>query len=294
MKPLPFFLLLLMTTNCISQDASFALADQNQVFNNPAFTGTAGSFRVGNTFRNKWPNISGTYITNSAYTDQYFGKYGGGGLSYTYDQYHYHTRNTVSLSYSYGFKIGDTCHLQLGIAPSVMQNTTSSIIMGPSTNNSNDLDRNFNLVAGALFYNHLFFAGYALHNINQPKVPSSWGFPAEGTNLALRHSVQLGAYKKIGENLRVNLFSSAHFQDYFNSFSQVLQVKAKHILVGVGYQTNNTVLSRLGIVYDHFRILYGYDVTISQLSNTSIGSHEFALQLLLDFNKNSNPNPISY
>ena len=131
-----------------------------------------------------------------------------------------------------------------------------------------------------------------MHNINRPAVLPYSNLPFADYYLPFRHSVQLGLYGKIG-NVKINLFGSAEFQDSFYQLAQVLQVKAKHLLVGIGYQTNNTLLSRLGIVYDHFRIIYGYDITISQLSNASSGSHEFALQVLLNF-KQTNPNPISY
>jgi len=313
MKFTCFLVLFLFSIGLIAQENPiFTLGDQNQVYNNPAFTGTANSFRLGHSYRNTWPALSGNFISNCTYVDQYLGKYGGGGISYTSDKYGYYLKKAITLSYSYGFNIGSTSTLQLGIAPSIIHSSNTYYSYTFAINSptvfldSNAFGRNFNLSAGAVFYNHLFFVGYALHNINQPVVVPYYDVSSKEYHLPFRHSLQAGLYGRIGKNIQINLLGSAHlltgnsligstqWQDHFYQVSQLIQVKTKHLLVGAGYKTKNTFLTRLGIVYDHFRIIYGYDVSISKLSNASAGSHEFTLQVLLNFNKNSNPNPITY
>ena len=295
-----FLLLFLFPIILYSQEHSlFSLSDQNLVYSNPAFTGTANNFRAGNSFRNILANISGNQISNTVYADQYFGKFGAGGIAYSHSNYIRYSINTLSLSYAYRIKIGDTSHLQFGLAPSFSANEASYSYFNNFFNNGSppvvykSFGENFNFSGGVLFYNHLFFAGYALHNINQPSVPSYLSHENE-YNLPLRHSVQFGLYWKVNDAIKINLFGNCHFQKDFQSISQVIQVKVKHLLAGFGYQTNNNFLSRFGIVYNHFRLVYGYDIIMSNLSILGSGSHEINLQVLLDFNKKSNPYAITY
>ncbi len=118
MRILPFLTALLITSCLSAQDPIFSLVDQNQVYNNPAFTGTGNNFRAGISFRNQWPAISGSYVTTNLYADQYLGKAGGLGISFINDSGGRGTliNNLLQLSYSYGVKIGNLNKLYIGMA----------------------------------------------------------------------------------------------------------------------------------------------------------------------------------
>ena len=302
MKLFTLFSIFILSLNLIAQDPVFSLGDQNQLYNNPAFSGTANNFRFGNSYRNQWPSLSGSYITNNVYADQYLGKFGGAGISYTLDKAgQAFTSNSVSFSYSYGIKIGDTSRLQFGISPGIIQESidinklTFGDMINPrtgfvytSTPIANESITKFNFSAGLLFYNHQFYAGYALHHINR----ANMSFYDTEQKLDIRHSVQLGLYGHFGKDGLINVFANAHFQGSSYNISSILQIQTHHILTGIGYRTGDAILARLGVVFKNFKIIYGYDATVSKLS--SIGSHEIALQILLNINKNTNPLSIAY
>ncbi len=298
MKHYIFLPLFFLSISLTAQDPVFSLGDQNQMYNNPAFTGTANKFRFNNSYRIQWPNLSSEYITNSTSADMIFNKIGGIGLSYTHDLAgDIISTGTLSLHYSYGIKINEDTKMRFGISGGWLKKKIdwSKLTFGdmidpqqgfiystqelPRTDKINRLD----FSSGLLFMHKNFYFGYAAHHINQPNV----GFFSD-SRLPLRHSLQTGANIAVG-SWNLNLLSLAHVQDGFHNITGIAQAQIKHLIFGGGYNFNNSVLGRMGLAYDHFRLLYGYDHTISKFGSASGGSHEITLQILLHKEDHKNP-----
>lgn len=302
MKSLLLLPILLLTLNSTAQDPSFSLPNENLTYINPAFTGTAENFRVGGSYRNQWPNLSGNYITTNLHADQHLGKFGGVGLTYIHDLAGgtFKTDN-IYLDYAYKVNLGENGVLSFGLEAGVIQKTidwekvTFGTNINPNTGfvystspvNYKSSVMNFDVGSGVLYYNKHIFGGYAAHHLNQPNVSLIEGGESR---LPILHNVYLGGKFNIG-NVSIIPQLDLKRQGDFQNYTSWLMAKYKFASLGVGYRDKDSFLYMLGLNFEKFRINYAYDFTVSKLSVATGGSHEIAFQLLLKTLKKPNDRP---
>jgi type IX secretion system PorP/SprF family membrane protein len=308
-------LLILVSAEVKSQDFQFSQFYNVPLYMNPAFAGSLHKTRVSFHQRLQWPKLDARYTTSVLSADKYFPAYksgagfiimqdyqGGGQLSSTEVQLLYSYE--LVLNRKFTFRPG----LQLGFAsrhidyselrfPSQYNNT--GMVSGQDPANVGKSVKLYSDVsAGGVLYSKAFWAGFAVHHINNPnqsflgagsisKLPAQFSL-VSGYKVVLYHRVSMHDDKK---EVSVTPTFQYKWQGQSDQLDIGLYGAANEFLVGVWYrgipikhytdssgnkyQNNESVIAFVGWKGESIRIGYSYDFTISRLARARTGgAHE--------------------
>lgn len=270
----------------------------SSMYLNPGFAGTSGVSRVQGQYRNQWPNISGTYVTSFLSYDQFIKAMSGGvGVSYLRDVSGQGTfkQDRIDLTYNYssgghqqgqvnkmglcfGFNAG---YVQRRIDWSKVTFGTPGIPIGANKESISYPD----FSAGVLFYKRDLHAGAAVWHLTEPED----GF-ASGSVLPMKYVAHCGVNIGNSDSLKgFSLTPSVLYmqQENFRSFMVQCAANYSYCTIGIGYRTDDAIITSLGFRTKLLRIAYTYDLTISDLGTATAGSHEISLSFM--FNHKNKP-----
>ena len=281
-----------------AQDPTFTQFYANPLNLNPAFAGSNKCPRISMNYRNEWPNLSGNYVTYSASYDKYVKNIKGGiGLLATYDQ---QGRGTISTSmlgliYSYHLKVNRKFTLLFGARAAYYQKTldvtklTFGDMIDPRKGfiyNTGDILQNanrqfFNASIGALGFSKNFYAGIAIHHINQPNESMiTNGSSPQKMRITSHAGAIITLVKGVRGTKSTTLMPNIIFQ-YQQGFMEMnigTYVKHGNLTFGTWFRNKDAFILSLGIQTKTFRVGYSYDITVSKLNNgISFGSHEVSM-----------------
>jgi type IX secretion system PorP/SprF family membrane protein len=290
-------LTLISSTDAHAQDPEFSQFYANPLYLNPAFAGSNRCPRVGLSYRNQWPGISGTYITSSASFDQHVDAMNGGlGLLFTSDQAASTLKsNRISGIYSYQLKVTRKFSLRIGAEATFFQKSVdwSKLKFGDMIDErrgfvyqTGDLPRGGNISgldfsAGIIGFSEVFFFGLSAHHLTQPEESVILGaspLPMKITGHAGAVIPMAGGASKYTAN-DVTLSPNIMFrsQGAFTQLNMGLYVKKGPLVFGAWYRNKDAFIVLMGIQTDVLKIGYSYDVTVSKLSTASGGAHEVTM-----------------
>ena len=300
--------LIILFTGCITfvseninaQDPEFTQFYANPLYLNPAFAGTHRCPRVTMNYRNQWPALSGTFVTNSFSYDQHLDAiYGGLGLLVVSDKAGKGTLNTTRIGamYSYQLKVNRKFSVRVGAEATYFMRSLdwTKLTFGdmidprrgfvyqtgdqPVGGNVNGVD----ISAGILGFSESFFIGIAGHHLNTPNESVIAG----NSPIPLKITGHAGAVIPLGNSRyteTATLSPNILFRQQagFQQLNMGLYVKKENITGGVWYRNKDAFILTLGFQTDIVKFGYSYDVTISKLTNATAGSHEISFQLNFD------------
>lgn len=281
-----------------AQDPTFTQFYANPLYLNPAFAGSNKCPRISLNYRNEWPNLSGNYITYSTSYDKYVKNIKGGlGLLATHDQQGKGTISTsmISLIYSYHLKVNRKFTMLFGARAAYYQKSldvtklTFGDMIDPRKGfiyNTGDILQNasrqfFNASMGVLGFSKNFYAGLALHHINQPNESMITNGTSQQKMRITAHagatiSLVKGARGTKSTTLMPNIIFQ--YQQGFMEMNIGTYVKYGDLTFGAWFRNKDAFILSLGIQTKSFRVGYSYDITVSKLNNgTSYGSHEVSM-----------------
>jgi type IX secretion system PorP/SprF family membrane protein len=292
-----------------AQDPEFTQFYANQLYLNPAFAGTKICPRVNLNYRNQWPALSGTFVTNSFSYDQHVNSlYGGLGLLVTNDKAGKGTLNTTNISaiYAYQLKISRTFSVRVGFQATYFQKSldwnklTFGDMIDPRRGfiyQTGDVPRggsvgNVDFSGGVLGFSEFFFLGIAAHHVTEPNeslISQDSPLPMKltghaGAIIPLANSRYSTNDAKIAPNI---MFRQ---QGNFQQLNMGVYVSKGPLTGGVWYRNKDAFIATIGIRTDVFKFGYSYDVTVSKLTNATAGSHEISI----GFNFNCRPKKRSF
>jgi type IX secretion system PorP/SprF family membrane protein len=302
MRKIKFLLILCFlvsqSQDIYAQDPTFTQFYANPLYLNPAFAGSNKCPRISLNYRNEWPNLSGNYITYSTSYDKYVKNIKGGlGLLATHDQQGKGTISTsmISLIYSYHLKVNRKFTMLFGARAAYYQKSldvtklTFGDMIDPRKGfiyNTGDVLQNasrqfFNASLGVLGFSKNFYAGLALHHINQPNE----SMITNGTSQQkMRITAHAGATITLVKGARGTKSTSLmpniifQYQQGFMEMNIGTYVKYGDLTFGAWFRNKDAFILSLGIQTKSFRVGYSYDITVSKLNNgTSYGSHEVSM-----------------
>lgn len=293
-------IVLLVSLSNFAQDANFVNTNQSLIYLNPSFAGSNGFIRNQFSYRNQWPNLSGTYVTYLNSFDMYVKRIKGGfALSAFLDDQAYGTIRTevVSLSYAQHLSLMDG---KLKIIPSVQgafrakKLDRSKLMFGdyleprrgfiwtqPQTPSS---QRNcFDLSSGLLVNYKNFYFGSSVFHINQPD---------EGllgaSKLPCRFVIHSSYNLNVSENVLIHFFGQYQQQQNFSFVQFSTNVLLyKQFIIGAGYIYKNVPCANIGFKHNYFTATLGYDVSMSLVSNKRMAS---SWEAALSFNLRNKEN----
>jgi type IX secretion system PorP/SprF family membrane protein len=308
-----FFVSVFFNDGLRAQDPEFTQFYANPLYLNPAFAGSSRCPRMVMNYRNQWPGITKTYITNSFSYDQHVDALSGGfGMLFTNDQAGDGTINTINASmvYSYYLPVTSTFSVKAGIQATYAQKSVDwsklnfgdmidnkfGFTLGTQEVNPNRTITNVDFSAGILGYSSSFFIGGAAHHLMEPDEafinPGSSPLPMKitaHTGAIIPMGNQSSKYKRRRRRNANTLPESSispnilyQKQKDFQQLNLGLYVTKGPIVGGLWYRNQDSFIVLVGLMTTNFRFGYSYDVTVSRLSNATAGSHE--LSMTLQFN----------
>jgi len=293
-----------MSNEASAQDPAFSQFYANPLYLNPAFAGTNECPRVNLNYRDQWPGIGRTYITNSVSYDQHISAIGGGlGILVTQDRAGAGNLNTTffSLQYSYRLKVNNQFAMKAGFEASYrtikldwseltfgdMIHPRDGFIYGTQEDiDNNPTNKGFpDFSAGLLGYSKNLFFGFAAHHLTTP----NQGFISESelpTKITahIGGNIPLSKYSNNVTTISPNFlyqkqqdFQQFNYGVYVNRGPMVGGLWARHSLKNI-----DSFILMLGLIQDSFKFGYSYDITLSNLKNSNtLGAHELSFTLFM-------------
>ncbi|MEN8827592.1 MAG: type IX secretion system membrane protein PorP/SprF [Flavobacteriales bacterium] len=290
---------LLLSTSALAQDPEFSQFYANPLHLNPAFAGSNNCPRVAMNYRNQWPGLSGSFVTQSVSYDQRLGYNKGAGIGFivTNDEAA-KTLNTLNASaiFSYHLPVTRKFAIRVGFQATYFQKSLdwSKLTFGDmidprrgfvyNTNdvpNGNGKKSGIDFSGGILGFSEKFFFGLSAHHITEPNESLVLG----ESNLPMKITGHAGAviplsksrYKKSDTKISPNILYRS--QGTFQQLNLGVYVNKGPIWTGVWYRNGDAFIVLLGIQTDLMRLGYSYDVTTSELTLATAGSHEISFTM---------------
>ena len=289
---------LAFTNNLFAQDPEFTQFYANPLYLNPAFAGTAHCPRVSLNYRNQWPGISGSFITTSASYDQHVDALSGGvGLLVWDDRAGEGTLKTTNVSgmYSYQIPVTRRFSLKAGLQATWAQKRVdwSKLTFGDMIDsrrgfiyNTNELQRDepanyVDFSAGILGFSEKYFVGFAAHHLTEPDESVIQGI----SPLPRKFTFHAGAVLPLDSKGEVATLSPnilAQLQQDFLQINFGMYYSKGPIIGGLWYRNSDSFIALVGFQTGILKFGYSYDITVSKLTNTTAGSHEFSVGMQFD------------
>lgn len=277
---------------CFGQDPTFSQFYSNRLYLNPAFAGTSHCPRLTINYRNQWPGIDNSFITTAASFDQQVDAINGGiGVQILTDRAGENVLNTTSAAfiYSYEFKLNRKFSIRAGFQATVFQKSidVSNLRFGDmidsrrgfvfqtqeQINDDNVLYPDFSF--GMLGYSKKTYFGFAIHHLTEPDE----GFLDQAV-LEQRITLHYGAVLPFGiRNADMTWSPNIIYQQQgeFQEVSLGVYVTKGPLVMGLWNRLGDSFIALLGVEIDGLKIGYSYDLTTSELTNQTSGSHELSL-----------------
>jgi type IX secretion system PorP/SprF family membrane protein len=281
-----------------AQDPNFTQFYASPTFLNPAFTGTTEHYRFTSIYRNQWLNIPESYETN-LFAFEYNLDYHNSGLGIllTNDRAKElgYMSNTVMLAYSYHVRIDKEKSFRFGLQGGYgLRNFDfNNLKFGDQLANGGATQENlgrfqsgfadFNF--GMAYYTPYFWAGLSAHHLNSPNLN---GAGIGQDKLPTRFSVHIGG-KMAKVRRKKEIFSLqpaliVQKQGNFMSADAGMNFTNKPLIFGAWLRYNfeskqESANFLVGYKTNYLKFAYSYDLTISELSGQTGGSHEISITI---------------
>ncbi len=278
-------------------DAMFTQYMHNEMFINPAYTGSREALQFTFLDRQQWIGFPGRPITRTfSMNAPMFQNKMGLGLSFLNEQIGELNRNLVYLSYSYRIRVSERGRLAFGLMGGVhMQSLRLSQV-----NTVDPGDPQFmadinnigtpNFGYGMYYYTDNFYAGLSIPRMVDDNLVLS------NSGEVLKHLVikptKFHYYFTIGQVFRsspsllwkpqvmMKMVMNAPVEFDFNLSALIDEL----IWVGLAYRTRSDLSGIIGIqISPQFLLSYAYDYPLTELQTFTSGSHEIVISYLFSY-----------
>jgi len=291
-----------------AQDPAFTQFYGNPLYLNPAMAGSASCPRISMNHRNQWPNLKGSFVTNSISIDKNVEVlHGGVGLQILNDvEGEGALSNTqVSVMYSYQLQVSRKLTVLSGIQASYQQRSLdkTKLFFGDQIdpnygfvfNTGENLSQFADKVSyadvslGVMAFTKKYFGGIAIHHITEPDDAY-----IATSNLPRRFTLHAGTNFPVGRARNLGLSIDGPFvtpnilymsQNGARQLNIGMSLTNQSLSGGLYFRNNfsnaDAVLVVLGYEANGMRLGYSYDYTVSELAGVSGGAHEVSLTVQL-------------
>ena len=300
-----------------AQDPHFSQFYANPIYLNPALAGSEGCPRVGLNYRNQWPGLGKTYVTYSLSYDQFLRPiHGGIGLNLIRDVQGNDgeiTSTMINAMYAYTVRVSTNFYISGGfqfsyvmkkinwdfIFPDMIHPLYGPIYPSPENANlSNDSKNHVDFSLGFIGYSEKTFFGIACHHLTEPR--ESFLKNSDDAVLPRKFTVHFGtefdlntSRSRRGE-LKLSPQLLYYQQGKFQQFNWGLYFMRNQLVAGLWVRQNfafkyDAVIMVLGFKQDNLRFAYSYDLTVSELSRSVLGSHEVSAAFTFGCHEKAKP-----
>lgn len=278
-------------------DAMFTQYMHNEMFINPAYTGSKEALNVTLLDRQQWVGFPGRPITRTLTVNgPFFNDKMGLGISFMNDQLGVINRNLLYLSYSYRIKTGPKGTLAFGLMGGAHFQKVNLSQVGTIDPGDPAFMTDINHLAtpnvgfGMYYYTGKFYAGFSI-----PRMIDD-GLVMSGTGNVLKHLVvrpsKFHYYMTVGRVFRTSpdfmikpqIMLKAVNNSPLEVDLNVSMLFFEKFWLGASYRSLADVSAIAGMqISPQFLISYSYDYQLTEIQSFSAGSHELVLSYLFSF-----------
>ena len=287
--PILFFLFTLLSMKSNAQfDQMFTQYMNNEMFINPAYTGTRESFAATLAYRNQWVGFEGAPKTQTFSMHTPVGENWGAGLSMLNEKIGITRQLRISGNYAYQIKLNRKEKLSFGIHGGIvnLKENFNELVL----RDQNDLifpNSAANVYApnagfGIYYYSKRYFIGFSIPrmikntiygdqniNVKNSTSPKNWHF-----YLTAAYVKNVNADFKFKPSIMIKEVYGAPIQAEIS-----LQGIVKDFWwIGLAYRTGDALSAITGFhISPQLRVFYSYDYSLSSLNSYNSGSHEITI-----------------
>jgi type IX secretion system PorP/SprF family membrane protein len=303
-KILPTIFLAFIFSSVKGQDPEFSQFYTTKMYLNPAYVGENMGPTTVMSYRNQWSAFGADYSTAIAtYENHSKALKGGYGIMFLNDQSRgVMSLNSVGLGYSNYQKISRKFVMRAGFQLNYTQeninfdgltfpdmiNPYYGFIYATQEPFMNDIVRYVDVSTGVVGYGKNYSLGMAIHHINEPNESFLFG----RSRLPMKYTVH-GAYSfpftenvyGVQSTLTPNIMYRRQGEFQQLNFGVSLDQKVMSYNVWyrgwLGERYRDALVLGVGVKNDKLSVRYSYDITVSELTVSTGGSHE--LSLVIDY-----------
>jgi type IX secretion system PorP/SprF family membrane protein len=275
-------------------DAMFTQYMFNEMFINPAYTGSKEAMSATLMHRQQWVNFPGRPVTTSfALHGPLMDNKMGLGLSVLNEKIGVLNRSLIYGSYAYRLTVHEGGTLALGLMGGA-ENQVNEFSKLRITDEANaPLDPMFNSVnptllganfgTGVYYSTNTFYAGLSVPRLldNQARFSQTSMSTVKITSIKpsrFTYYLTVGNVFNINNDLKIR--ANAHAQLDIGASALIKEM----VWAGLSYRTKSSLSLLLGAqVNKQFLVNYAYDYGVNKVQNFSQGSHEIVLNYLFSF-----------
>lgn len=315
LKKILFVITILLNFNIQSQDPVFTQFFANALQLNPALAGRDLSPRFHTTYRNQWPGLNNAFITYNIEYDQFADKiHGGLGFQLLHDKTGNGSLNTTSFSsiYSYQLIVNRQWSINFGLKGSFVQKSLDwkNAVWGdqidptlgvvrPTQQPQGKNSLSFDFSSGLILFSDKMFLGVSVDHLNRANETFFYNINSQSNSkIPIRGSFHGGYKIRILQNglFHKELFLSPefvidlqsnlkryNFGTYFVDGIFDLGFWYRHTKFldsnNENYSPQDAFVIVLGVEKNNLRFGYSFDINISNLATSSLGSHELSFTI---------------
>jgi len=281
---------------CAQFDPMFTQYTHNEMFINPAYTGSKDALCITALNRQQWVGLEGRPITTSlSMHAPVFQNNMGLGLSLLSDQIGVSSRKIMYLSYSYKVQTGTNGFLGFGIMGGMhfQENGLATVL----TNENNDPNFSNNVYDktspnfgfGINYTTDKFFAGISIPRLLDDNVSFANGKAISDNNLKpelFHYFMTIGRVFNINNNLMLkpSLMTKTVANSPMEFDISLNSLIKEQLWLGVSYRSSADMSAIVGLqISPSLLISYAYDYPTSTLNKFTAGSHEIVLSALFGY-----------
>ena len=261
---------------------------QNDFLLNPAIAGSKKYNPVRLSFRSQWAGFKDAPMTQVASIHGEIIKGMGLGSVLFNDVTGPVSRAGVQLAYAYHFKVGDFNKISIGMAGLLYQHVLDKGAL--TLDEPDDMaiqggkERRFtaDAIFGVAYTSETLYGGFSAPQLFQSRLDFSEEDDGSVSNLMRHYFLTLGYTFRLGADYFLDpsvLFKAAE-KGSPPQLDVNLRFLYKDLLwAGLSYRHTESVVVMAGIQKNNFLVGYSYDITLSNISKHSTGSHEIMLGL---------------
>lgn len=265
----------------------------NELFINPAYSGSHEALSLNGLHRQQWVGIEGRPVTTTFTGHMALAnKKVGVGAALMNEKIGVTKRNTFSLDYAYRILMNKGV-LSFGLQGTLMGITENLADVKTTTINDQRFSSNVksgvlpNFGFGTYYATDKFYVGLSVPRILENKVDVSGTKFTNGFNISNFHYYLTTGYLfTITDNLKLKpsiMAKVANGSPLEGDFT-LNSLWSNALWLGVAYRTNDAVSALIGYQFTpQFRFGYSYDYTLTALQKYNSGSHEINLSYLFSY-----------
>ena len=295
-------LVVLLFVLCIKANAQFdpmfTQYMNNEMFINPAYTGTREALSANILYRDQWVGIAGSPKTQTFAIHGPIGEKNGVGISIMNESIGITKQLRINGNYSFRIRTGYNSHLSFGLSGGMINHREDRNELMLINENDHVFDPIASVMVpnsgfGMYFYTDRYYVGLSVPRLIQNNVMASGIRNTVSTkdwHFYLTSAVVMDA----SENLKFK--PSIMIKEVYGAPLQG-EISVQGLVkdfwwIGGAYRTGDAVSAIMGFqLSTQLRFFYSYDYTLSKLNSYSSGSHEVTIGYDFSFKRNRIASP---